>query len=351
MFEQFGFENLTPRMASVIFALIVGLAFGSISQHIKFCFRRSIVGEPNERKSARGVWFTALATALIGTQLLVFYDFISFADHRFFNSDIPLVTIALGGIMFGAGMVLTRGCISRLIVLTGTGNIRAFVVFIIFAISAHATLKGIFAPLRVWLGSFTINLGGTAGFSKLIGGPIFWSIILVCVSLFFAYKSKAKISHLIFAIFIGLLIPLSWIGTGFILFDEFDPIPFQSLSFTSPSSDLLFWSIASTSIPAGFGVGLIGGVIVGSFISSILKNEFQWVSFNSHKQTKQYLFGALLMGSGGVLAGGCTVGAGLAGIPTLSFAALFALLSVIVGAVTVKSLIDNLLNYKPSFAY
>ena len=57
------------------------------------------------------------------------------------------------------------------------------------------------------------------------------------------------------------------------------------------------------------------------------------------------------MGSGGVLAGGCTVGAGLAGIPTLSFAALFALLSVIVGAVTVKSLIDSLLNYKPSFAY
>jgi uncharacterized membrane protein YedE/YeeE len=142
---------------------------------------------------------------------------------------------------------------------------------------------------------------------------------------------------------------LDWYG--FILFDEFDPIPFQSLSFTSPSSDLLFWSIASTSIPAGFGVGLIGGVIVGSFISSILKNEFQWVSFNSHKQTKQYLFGALLMGSGGVLAGGCTVGAGLAGIPTLSFAALFALLSVIFGAVTVKSLIDNLPNYKPSFAY
>ncbi len=57
------------------------------------------------------------------------------------------------------------------------------------------------------------------------------------------------------------------------------------------------------------------------------------------------------MGSGGVLAGGCTVGAGLAGIPTLSFAALFALLSVIFGAVTVKSLIDNLPNYKPSFAY
>ena len=93
MFEQLGFENLTPKMASVIFALAIGLIFGSASQHIKFCFRRSIVGTPQERKSARGVWFAALASATLGTQLLIFYDFFSFTEHRFFNSDIPILAI------------------------------------------------------------------------------------------------------------------------------------------------------------------------------------------------------------------------------------------------------------------
>ena len=141
MFEQLGFENLTPKMASVIFALAIGLIFGSVSQHIKFCFRRSIVGTPQERKSARGVWFAALASATLGTQLLIFYDFFSFTEHRFFNSDIPILAIAMGGIMFGVGMVLTRGCISRLVVLTGSGNIRALIVFLFLQLQPMQLLK------------------------------------------------------------------------------------------------------------------------------------------------------------------------------------------------------------------
>ena len=350
MFEQLGFENLTPKLASVIFALVIGLIFGSISQHIKFCFRRSIVGSAQERKSAQGVWFTALASAIVGTQLLMFYDFISFSEHRFFNSNMPLLAIIFGGIMFGVGMVLTRGCISRLVVLTGTGNIRAFIVFIVFAITAHATLKGIFAPIRVWLGSFTLNLNEVTGFSKLIGGPILWSIIIFSLSILIAYRSKSKTSHLVLAVFIGLLVPLSYLGTGFILFDEFDPIQLESLSFTSPSSDLLFWIIASSAIPAGFGVGLLGGVLLGSFISAITRNEFKWITFENQQQTKQYLIGASLMGSGGVLAGGCTVGAGLSGVPTLSFAAIIALIFIVFGAISAKYLINLTKNSNYSFA-
>ena len=113
---------------------------------------------------------------------------------------------------------------------------------------------------------------------------------------------------------------------------------------------MLFWSIASTSIPAGFGVGLIGGVILGSFTAAISKNEFQWITFENHQQTKQYLLGAVLMGSGGVLAGGCTVGAGLAGIPTLSFAAISALICVVIGALMTKYITNIFVNSNYSYA-
>jgi uncharacterized membrane protein YedE/YeeE len=129
------------------------------------------------------------------------------------------------------------------------------------------------------------------------------------------------------------LVPFAWLGTGFILQDVFDPIAMQSLSFTSPAADLLFWSIASSSIPAGFGVGLILGVVFGSALAAISKSEFVWQSFENAEQTKRYFLGAGLMGVGGVLAGGCTVGAGLGGVPTLSIAALLALAFIAGGAV------------------
>ena len=134
MFEQFGFETVTPKQASFVFALIVGIVFGALAQHLKFCFRSAIVGDKGSKPVARGIWFTALGAALLGTQFLAMNDYISFNGHRFFENDLPILAIVLGGILFGIGMVLTRGCISRLTVLAGTGNLRAVTAVIVFAI-------------------------------------------------------------------------------------------------------------------------------------------------------------------------------------------------------------------------
>jgi uncharacterized membrane protein YedE/YeeE len=247
-------------------------------------------------------------------------------------------------------MVLTRGCVSRLTVLTGTGNTRALIVLIVFAITAHAALKGILAPLRVWAGSFTVDFGNTVSFAQLPGGAILWTTLLAIGAISLVYKSGAKPTHIALAVILGLLVPLSWAGTGFILFDEFDPIAMQSLSFTSPSADVLFWAVASSAIPAGFGVGLIGGVIAGAALTSLTKGEFQWQSFESPQQTRRYLSGAILMGVGGVLAGGCTVGAGLGGIPTLSFAAILALVFITIGAIATRRVMEGGAQRTPAFA-
>ena len=45
----------------------------------------------------------------------------------------------IGGLMFGAGMILSRGCASRLLVLSGTGNLRALVTGLILTIVAQAS--------------------------------------------------------------------------------------------------------------------------------------------------------------------------------------------------------------------
>lgn len=339
MFESFEFETLTPQLASVWLGLLVGIAFGALGLLTRFCFRRAIVGA--DRRAALGIWLVALAVAVTGTQVAVAYELIEFNEHRLLVADLPILAIVTGGLMFGIGMVLTRGCVSRLTVLTGSGNLRAGLVIIVFAIVAHATLKGVLAPLRIALGSLTVNLGDTVSLATLPGGALLWAGLIVVAALTFALRSGNRPLPLIGGALIGLLVPIAWVGTGFILLDDFDPITMESLSFTSPAAESLFFTIASTAIPAGFGTALMGGVFLGALAAALLTGRFQWQSFDSPRQTGRYLSGAALMGIGGVLAGGCTVGAGLAGIPTLSIAAVLALAAITIGGLIANAILAS----------
>ena len=323
MFETFGFETLTPRQASIWFGLALGLAFGALAEVSRFCLRRGLVPGA-DRRAALATWLVALAVALLTMQLLP-QDLIELEGHRLHAATLPALAIALGGLLFGAGMVLTRGCISRLTVLTGSGNLRALSVLLVVALFAHATMKGVLAPLRTGLSAVTVP-------SPTLPGPgLAWALLVALLVAALAWRARAPKGHLVAAVLIGLLVPVGWVGTGFVLYDEFDPIAMDSLSFTRPLADSLFWSIASSAVPAGFGTGLLGGTLAGAALLALLSGRFQWQSFKSPAQTGRYLAGGALMGVGGVLAGGCTVGAGLSGGSTLSTAAILALGSIMLG--------------------
>lgn len=341
MFEQFGFESLTAPQAAVWFGLGLGVVFGALAQISRFCLRRAVAGPADERSSALGVWVMGLALALIGTQAAVATGWISFAEHRFMAADLPVLAIVVGGLMFGAGMVLTRGCISRMVVLTGQGNLRALTVALIFALVAQAALKGVLAPARVALGSVTVDLGAYTSLADLPGGALGWTVVLALGLILVAWRSEAPRGVLLLGGLIGLLAALGWVGTGYVLYDDFDPIPAASLSFTQPAGDSLFWAIAATALPANFGVGLVGGVVLGSAVAALSRGQIQWESFESPAQTGRYMAGAALMGLGGVLAGGCTLGAGLSGVPTLSLSALLALASIVAGAALTARLAEG----------
>ena len=325
MFQSFGFETLTAPQAAVWFGLALGLVFGALAQVTRFCFRRAVVGE--DRTQAAGVWLMALAVAVIGTQAAVALGLIGFGDHRFMVSQMPVLAIVAGGLLFGAGMILTRGCISRLTVLTGSGNLRAALALVVFAIAAHATLKGVLAPLRSTLGSVTVSLENAA----LPGNALVWAGLIAIAALVFALRSGNRIGSLVLAAAIGALVPLGWVGTGFLLYDDFDPVAMESLAFTAPVADGLFYTVASTAISPNFGTGLVAGVLAGALVAALVFGGFGWVSFTTPRETGRYMAGAAMMGVGGVLAGGCTVGAGLAGLPTLSLAAILALTSIAAG--------------------
>lgn len=341
MFETLGIDGLSPRQASLIFGAVLGVLFGALALVSGFCLRRAIAGDREERAPALGLWLVALASAVVGTQAAVRTGLIGFADHRLLAADLPVLAVLLGGLLFGTGMVLARGCASRLTVLAGAGNLRAALVMLVFAVVALATLRGALAPVRVALGSVTLPAGGA-----LPGAPLLWAALAMTAAGWAAWRGGIGLRGLTLGLAIGLTVPLGWVGTGLVLLDDFDPIPLESLSFAGPWAEALFWSGAATAVPAGFGTGLIAGTLAGSLALALLTRRFRWQSFDSPAETGRYLAGGALMGFGGVLAGGCTVGAGLAGLPTLGTAAALALAGIAAGGWAT----DRLLNARPSAA-
>lgn len=327
--------GLEARTLQVIFGLALGLAFGVAAQISRFCLRRAAASDAGADGSAGAVWLTALAVAVGGFFLASFFGLVDLSEHRYLSTSISVPAILLGGAMFGAGMVLTRGCISRLTVLSASGNLRAVAVITVFALVAHATLKGVLAPVRTFVGAFQTELP-VASLAEIAGAAPIIIAVLFVAAMALAQRSGARWRDVALGGVVGLVAVGGWMTTSVLLMDEFEPLPVQSAAFTLPWSDTLFWTIASSAIPAGFGTGLIGGVLLGAFASATLRGEARLQGFESPRQAGRYLLGGSLMGVGGVLAGGCTVGAGLSGGASLSIAALLALAAIILGAVATR---------------
>ena len=255
MFETLGIENLNSSSASFYFGLVLGGLFGYSAEKIKFCFRRALIND--DRSQALFAWLFALAIATLGTQAVIYKGWVSFENHRFYSSEIPYLAIATGGFLFGIGMIFTRGCISRMTVLAGTGNIRALFVILIFAVTAHSTMKGPLSYPRLMLSEPTLYLGEFAG---LANNSILQTVsicIMAIISLLIITRARLNLRIYVFSFIIGNLAVLGWLGTGNILYGEFEPIELESLSFTRPATDTLFCSLASTSVSAKDGTSLI----------------------------------------------------------------------------------------------
>ena len=112
MFEELGFEELTPLTASVLLGLALGCVYGALAQRSAFCLRRSFVGRWRDCLPALGTWAMALAFAIAGTRLAVSTGLISFEDRTgFYRPTYPVASAVLGGALFGAGMACSGGCV------------------------------------------------------------------------------------------------------------------------------------------------------------------------------------------------------------------------------------------------
>jgi hypothetical protein len=283
------------------------------------------------------------------------------------SDRLPWLSYALGGLLFGYGMILSGGCPQRCLVKAGSGNLRAAVVLVLVAITALMTLRGAFAGLRVdYLDSVALalagpqDLGGLLSRSSGLGAAgLRWALagLLAAGAFVYAWRARASMEavHWVGGIGVGLLLGAALFLTGHVGYLPEHPETLESawlgtqsrrpegLSFSAPMAaglDLLtLWTDRATVLT--FGVAVALGVLVGSHVSARLRGEFRLESFTTPGDLASHSGGAVLMGFGGITALGCSIGNGVTGLALLSVGSALAVAGIVAGACLALAVQDH----------
>lgn len=319
---------------------LIGLMFGFFAQRSKFCARAAVIECCDGTWGSRlAVWLMGFAVAILAVQAIVLVGFLKPESSRHLGSPGSISGSVVGGLMFGMGMIMTRGCASRLLILSANGNLRALLSGLVFAVTVQASISGLLAPARQWVTSLWMVEGGPD--RNLLNLTSTWLGLVVGVAMGAAALWRLRLNENSSndntwnwaGAFVGLSIALGWGLTQLVASVSFEPIAVQSLSFSSPSAEWLMRTLSTATAPSfGFDAGLLPGVFIGSLVASMMFGEFKFEGFQTENKLGHYLTGAVLMGFGAVMAGGCTVGSGMSGGAIFSNTAWLTLVSIILGA-------------------
>lgn len=337
--------SLDPESFLVLVGLLLGLAMGVLLQRTHWCTMGAIADWTlfGSRRRLR-VWALAAAIAVIGAQALAAAGLVELSDSIYLANTVPLFAILPGGFAFGFGMVLTGGCVSRSMARAGSGSLRSLVVLLAVALSAQATMSGVLAPVAAALRDLAAPELAAPGLvdllGEMIGMPAAQAGIIAAAAvggpvLLWALADPALRrpgNELIAGLGLGLLVIAGWAATGLAASDPFADLRPASLAYVGPTARALVWLIAGDGTLPTFGPALALGTLSGAFVAARLTGSFRFEGFVDATDLHRHLVGALLMGTGGTLALGCTVGQGLSGLSTLSFSSLLAVTGIILGA-------------------
>lgn len=316
----------------------IGALFGFFAQRSRFCLRAAVVefwrGQPGEKLA---VWLLAFAAAVLGVQALTLLGWMDASNARQIAARGSLSGALIGGLIFGVGMILTRGCASRLLVLSANGNLRALLSGLIFAVTAQAALSGALAPLRTAISAlWTVEGGASRDLLALTGlghaGGLAFGALWLAAALWFALRSGGTSWKWVGGLGAGLSIAAAWWFTWWVAGHSFEVVPVQGMTFSGPSAEWLMRVLATPAPVVGFDAGLLPGVFAGSLLGALIGGDYKLEGFGDGYSMRRYIVGAALMGFGAMLAGGCAVGAGVTGGAVFALTAWLALIGMWVGA-------------------
>ncbi|WP_298600727.1 YeeE/YedE family protein [uncultured Zoogloea sp.] len=351
---------------TILLLAVLGLAvvFGAAAQFSRVCVPGGLGDWMFRGEHGRlAAYFIAIGVAVIGTGLLQALAGIDLNDTKppYRSPEFAWGRYAIGGFLFGVGMVLARGCPVRNLVKLGQGNLQSLPVLVVMAATAYAmTRTSLYADWFLpWVGGLSLNLTqfGIArqDLASLFGGGAGLAVVLaLIVGIAFLALSASTLSRSterrgaiwLGGGLIGATVAAAYWLTGGPLGQKaveaaemMDAPPeglgVQSFTFAAPLGDVVHYlgNPAATSTIT-FGVVAVAGVLIGALLSAVVRREFAVQRFGAPREWARTLAGALLVGVGSVLAMGCTVGHGLSGIAVLALGSFVGLAAILAGAWT-----------------
>lgn len=334
--------------------LLIGLLFGFFAQRSRFCLRAAVVefwrGQRGEKLA---VWLLAFSAAVVGVQGLVLIGALDVGSSRQLAARGSISGALIGGLMFGVGMVMTRGCASRLLILSANGNLRALLSGLVFAVAAQASLSGALEPLRTALsGMWTVEGGASRDLLALTdmgnAGGLIVGLIWMAAALYFAVRSTHSVWKWVGGLGTGLMVAAGWWFTYAVSTTTFEVVPVQRLTFSGPSAEWLMRVLVQSKVAVGFDFGLLPGVFLGSLLGALVGRDWKIEGFKDGYTMGRYIIGAVFMGFGSMLAGGCAVGAGMSGGAVFALTAWLTLVGMWAGAGLMDRLLDGKAPISPS---
>ncbi|UCV18865.1 YeeE/YedE family protein [Ferribacterium limneticum] len=339
-------------------AFAVSFVFGAIGQKTHFCTMGAVSDIVNMGDWSRmRMWLLAIGVAILGAGALHAAGLIDLGKSIYRTPNFTWLSYIVGGATFGIGMVFASGCGSKTLIRIGAGNLKSLVVFLVLGLVAYMTMRGVFGVFRVnVLEKAAITFPGGQDIPALLTAAgleaktAFWLAVLAIGGGLTAFcllnRDFWTLDNLLGGLGTGLAVVAAWYISGHLgyLAEHPDTLEeaflatnsgrMESLTFVAPQAYtlelLMLWSDTSRTLT--FAIATVMGVIAGSGTWALLTGNFRWEGFASVEDTASHLLGAALMGFGGVVAMGCTVGQGISGFSTLALGSIVTFLAIVAGA-------------------
>ncbi len=346
---------------------VIAALMGAAVNKTNFCAMGAVSDWVNMADTGRlRAWLLAIAVAMGSVLALeasgrVNISGTTFPPYR--TENFAWLRYLLGGGMFGIGMTLASGCGSKTLVRIGGGNLKSLVVLAIASGMAYLMLWTDFygvlfdrwmAPLAIGLSRYGIKsqtldaiLGGMLGMDNTATLHLVLGVLIVAGLLLFIFRSgdfRANRDNILGGVAVGLAVAAGWAITGGSFGQAWkewaemaDTVPsrveVQSYTFISPMGDAVRYLMDPANLSlVNFGIAALAGVIVGSFCYALAKRSFRIEWFATAGDFANHASGAVLMGVGGVLGMGCTIGQGVTGVSTMALGSMLTLAAIIAGA-------------------
>ena len=350
----------------LIYTSILGFILGYVVNKTNFCTMGAVsdlvnIGDDSRLKA----WLLAITTAIIGVTTLEYLGIVDVSDSRipYRNSVLFWPRYIIGGIMFGVGMTLASGCGNKILIRIGGGNLKSIFVLLVAGLMALLMTRTDFygTIFHSWMNPISPDLAKLgipdqsvqtifASLSNIDTSNIIITLLIPLIICFFLLKyilssySSLSSDNILSGIVVGLVVTFAWLisggelGQAWIENNDFLDTPYpsvgvQSFTFINPMGEVLIYtSSIFDNFYLTFGVTALISTIIGSFVYSLISNNLRIEWFANRHDFYRHLIGAVLIGIGGVLSLGCTIGQGVSGVSTLAIGSIITLVSIIFGA-------------------